>query len=128
MRRVATRTELDGVHILYVGARAPSPVRARCAPARDRAADPHRHRRRTRLDGGGVINFIEVNRNVRFEISLNAADRARLKIDSALLSVAARVERRPQGAINAWTVIRACSDRRIAASGWPVSMRARWER
>jgi hypothetical protein len=29
---------------------------------------------------------------------LIAADRARLKIDSALLSVAARVERRPQAA------------------------------
>ena len=45
------------------------------------------------LDGGGVINFIEVNRNLRFEISLNAADRSGLKINSALLSVAARVER-----------------------------------
>ena len=48
------------------------------------------------LDAGGVINFIETERNVRFEISLLAADRARLKINSALLSVAARVERRPQ--------------------------------
>jgi hypothetical protein len=48
------------------------------------------------LDSGGVINFIETDRNVRFEISLLAADRARLKINSALLSVAARVERRPQ--------------------------------
>jgi hypothetical protein len=42
-----------------------------------------------------VINFVEAKRNVRFEISLIAADRARLKIDSALLSVAAHVERRP---------------------------------
>ena len=46
--------------------------------------------------GGGVINFLEANRNVRFEVSLVAADRARLSIDSALLAVAARVERRPQ--------------------------------
>jgi hypothetical protein len=52
------------------------------------------------LDGGGVINFIEVDRNLRFEISLIAADRSGLKINSQLLSVAARVERRPQGAIN----------------------------
>ena len=52
------------------------------------------------LDGGGVINFIEVDRNLRFEISLNAADRSGLKINSALLSVAARVERRPLGALS----------------------------
>ena len=52
------------------------------------------------IDGGAVINFIEVDRNLRFEISLNAADRSGLRINSALLSVAARVERRPKGAIN----------------------------
>ena len=52
------------------------------------------------IDGGAVINFIEVDRNLRFEISLNAADRSGLRINSALLSVAARVERRPQGAVN----------------------------
>jgi hypothetical protein len=52
------------------------------------------------LDGGAVINFVEVNRNLRFEISLNAADRSGLKVNSALLSVAARVERRPQGAVS----------------------------
>jgi hypothetical protein len=52
------------------------------------------------IEGGAVINFIEVDRNLRFEISLNAADRSGLRINSALLSVAARVERRPQGAIN----------------------------
>ena len=75
-------------------------ARARCAPrAVERpiliVTDDERG-----LDGGGVINFIEVNRNLRFEISLNAADRSGLKINSALLSVAARVERRPQGALN----------------------------
>ena len=52
------------------------------------------------IDGGAVINFIEVDRNLRFEISLNAADRSGLRINSALLSVAARVERRPQGAVD----------------------------
>ena len=45
------------------------------------------------LEGGGVINFVEVNRNLRFEISLDAADRAGLRIDSALLAVAAHVDR-----------------------------------
>jgi hypothetical protein len=39
-----------------------------------------------------VVNFIEVNRNLRFEISLDAAARSGLRIDSALLAVAARVD------------------------------------
>jgi hypothetical protein len=91
--------DLDGVHILYVGERALSRTRALRARAIELpilvVTDDERG-----LDGGGVINFIEVNRNLRFEISLNAADRSGLKINTALLSVAARVERRPQGFIN----------------------------
>jgi hypothetical protein len=47
------------------------------------------------LGAGAVINFRDSDRNVRFEVSLAASDRARLKVDAALLSVAARVERRP---------------------------------
>ena len=99
VRRVTRSQELDGVHILFVGADA----FARTRGLRTRAA------RKPillvtddvdGLDGGGIINFIEVNRNLRFEISLNAADRSGLRINSALLSVAARVERRPQGALN----------------------------
>jgi hypothetical protein len=95
LRRVSQPAELEGVHILYVGRHALSRTRALRAAA-------------TRLpilvvtdaehgfDAGGIINFLEVDRNVRLEISLNAADRSGLRIDSALLSVAARVERRPQ--------------------------------
>jgi hypothetical protein len=95
VRRVARPADLDGVHILYVG---PQPL-ARTRALREVAIgrpilivtdDEHG------LDAGGVINFLETKRNVRFEISLIAADRARLRINSALLSVAARVERRPQ--------------------------------
>jgi hypothetical protein len=99
VRRISRADQLDGVQILYVGKNA----FARTRTLRTRASrlpilvvtDNERG-----LDGGGVINFIEVDRNLRFEISLIAADRSGLKINSALLSVAARVERRPQGAIN----------------------------
>lgn len=95
VRRITRASELDGVHILFVGRDALARTRTLRAAALERpillVTD----------DGGGfsagaVINFIEVDRNVRFEISLVAADRAGLKIDSALLSVATRVERRPQ--------------------------------
>jgi hypothetical protein len=43
------------------------------------------------LDRGGVLNFVTVDKRVRFEVSLTAAERARLKISADLLSVAIRV-------------------------------------
>jgi hypothetical protein len=43
---------------------------------------------------GAAINFVQVDRHVRFEVSQLAADRRGLKVDAALLAVAARVEER----------------------------------
>ncbi|MET0986813.1 MAG: YfiR family protein, partial [Steroidobacteraceae bacterium] len=40
---------------------------------------------------GATINFVPLDRRVRFEISLVAATRAKLRIGADLLSVAARV-------------------------------------
>jgi hypothetical protein len=95
VRRVRTVDDLDGVHIFYVGEsvfRSARPLRIRATERPILLVTDSRDG----LAGGGVINFIEVNRNLRFEISLGAADRSGLKIDSALLSVAARVDaRRP---------------------------------
>lgn len=93
VRRVRTVDDLASIHILYVG------------PKVFRSARPLRLRAVGKpillvtdsddgIAGGAVINFIEVNRNLRFEISLDAADRSGLKVDSALLSVAARVNAR----------------------------------
>ena len=45
------------------------------------------------LDAGSTLNFLLVERRVRFEVSLVAADRAKLEISADPLSVAARVER-----------------------------------
>jgi hypothetical protein len=99
VRRVTRPQELDGVHILYIGADAFARTRALRTRAIERPILVVTEDE-LGLEGGGIINFIEVNRNLRFEISLIAADRSGLKINSQLLSVAARVERRPQGAIN----------------------------
>lgn len=44
------------------------------------------------LERGGTINFVVVDRHVRFEISLPAASHAQLKISSELLAVAIRVK------------------------------------
>ncbi len=99
VRRVTRVQELDGVHMLFIGESAYSRSRTLRARAVERpilivTEDENG------IDGGAVINFIEVNRNLRFEISLIAADRSGLRINSALLSVAARVERRARGALN----------------------------
>jgi hypothetical protein len=95
VRRVDEVNELDGVHILYIAPQAMKRLRALRTAALARpiliVADEDGG-----LERGAVVNFIEANRNVRFEISLTAADRAHLKINSSLLSVAARVERRPE--------------------------------
>ena len=99
VRRVTRAQDLEGVHILFVGAGAFSRTRALRARAIEKPILVVTEVEGG-IDGGAVINFIEVDRNLRFEISLNAADRSRLKVNSALLSVAARVERRPQGALN----------------------------
>jgi hypothetical protein len=44
------------------------------------------------LTAGSTLNFLSVDRNVRFEVSLTAADRWGLKISSELLGVAIRVQ------------------------------------
>lgn len=99
VRRVARSADLEGVHVLYVGADAFARTRSLRASAIRRPILIVTENEQG-LDGGGVINFIELNRKLRFEISLIAADRSGLRINSELLSVAARVERRPQGAVN----------------------------
>jgi hypothetical protein len=97
VRRVSRAEDLDGVQILFVDEASLQRTRALRRAAIEKpillVTDT-----RDGLDAGSVINFVEAERNVRFEISLIAADRAQLRIDSALLSVAARVERRPQSA------------------------------
>ena len=43
------------------------------------------------LDQGSVINFVVADRRVRFEISLQSAERSNLKLSSRLLAVATQV-------------------------------------
>jgi hypothetical protein len=74
VRRVRTADDIGGVHILYVGAnvfRSSRPLRLRAIEKPVLLVTDSREG----LEGGGVINFIEVNRNLRFEISLEAAER-----------------------------------------------------
>lgn len=43
------------------------------------------------LQSGGIVNFMILDHRVRFEVSLTAADRARLHISAELLAAAIRV-------------------------------------
>ena len=47
------------------------------------------------LDDGGVVNFTLEGSKVRFEISQEAADRAKIKISSKLMRLASRVKGGP---------------------------------
>ena len=109
IRRITRASELDGVHILYIGPDMAARTRELRAAALERpillVTDGE-----DGFDSGGVINFLESDSRVRFEISLSAADRAGLRIDSALLPVAARVERPPQ----AWSPRGTVEARRVS--------------
>ena len=110
VRRISRASELAGVHILYISPNAFARSRSlRSAAAKLPILLVTEDKRG--IESGAVINFVETGRNVRFEVSLEASDRARLKIDSALLSVAARVERRPQ----AWTPCAPRCEQRMAS-------------
>lgn len=96
LRRVARADDLKGVQILYVGpgqldrnqglvmAAVASPILV----VTDETAG---------LTRSSIVNFTQVGRSVRFEISLTAAERSGLRINSGLLSVATRVEGGPRG-------------------------------
>jgi hypothetical protein len=90
VRRVRVRTDLEGVHILYVGPRQIARSRSLLSAA---SASPILvvTDEENGLERGGVINFVLVGRNLRLEISLPAADRHELRIDAGLLSIAQRV-------------------------------------
>lgn len=88
-KRVKPGESLAGVHILFVG-RAESGRLGQLAP-------PKAMLTVTETDGaltqGSMINFVLVDRRVRFEIALDSAEKSGLKLSSRLLAVAQQVQR-----------------------------------
>lgn len=89
-RVLRPKDSLDGVHILYIGRVTEADTAALIERAAQRSVlvitdTPDR------MQPGSMINFVIENRRVRFEIAPDAAERARLKLSSRLLSVALRV-------------------------------------
>jgi hypothetical protein len=95
VRRVHSKEDLAGLSIFYVGPGTRSQTRALIEAARTQPIllvmdSPDG------LARGAIINFVRVERTVRFEVSLISAERSGLKVTSGLLSVAARIEGRQQ--------------------------------
>jgi len=102
IRKISAAADLQNVQILYVPSFAQQSARALLNAAigrpilvvTDEAGG---------LVRGSTVNFVETDRHVRFEISLTAAERSNLKINSGLLSVAAHVEGgRPRADVTCW--------------------------
>lgn len=89
-RQIRSLEELGDAQMLYVGARHRGDLRliARSLGARPVLLVTNDPRG---MEAGAAVNFLLVDRRVRFEVSLAAAERSRLKFEVGLLSVAARV-------------------------------------
>ena len=91
VKRVATVDDAAGVHILFLGWRENASAgkilqAVRDAPVLTVTEAPDG------IDRGSIINFVTADR-VQFEVSLDAAARARLHLNARLLSVAMRVRK-----------------------------------
>lgn len=92
VREPTVGRQLEDVHILFVAAESMDDFRRLREAARSQAIlivteSPDA------LKLGSVINFKTVDRRVRFEVSLSAAEQCNVKLSSQLLAVAERVER-----------------------------------
>jgi hypothetical protein len=92
VRTVRSGDTLAGVHLLFIGAG----EGARAAPllhAAQEAGTLSVSETPGALQAGSVINFRLVDDHVRFEVSLEAAEKNNLKLSSRLLSVAYAVQK-----------------------------------
>ena len=91
VRRIASVRDARGVQVLYVGHDRRADLRSLLENLTDTGVlvitDD-----RSGLESGSAVNFLRADNRMRFEVSLPAAQRARLKVSSELLSVAVRVQ------------------------------------
>lgn len=94
VRRIAAGEAFDGLHLLFIGrgeaARMHEIVRAVRPRAVLTVADMP-----GALDRGAIVNLLLVDDRVRFEVALDAAERAGVKLNARLLAVAYRVRQAP---------------------------------
>ena len=90
VRRLKAGESLDAVHVLFVG-KAENARLAQLAQAAQQRSVLTVTESEGALAQGSVINFVTVERRVRFEIALDSAEKSRLKLSSRLLAVAQQV-------------------------------------
>lgn len=91
VREITGTRDLGTAQMLYVGAGRAHLLRS-LVPVPGRASMLLVTDEQEGLTAGSTLNFLTVDRTVRFEVSLTAADRWGLKISSELLGVALRVK------------------------------------
>jgi len=96
VRRITRISQLGDAQILYVGDSDAHALKHWLAPLAGRPVLLVTSQAGG-LDDGSAINFLIVDRHVRFDISLAAARRSGLTISADLLSVAAHIEGGPVG-------------------------------
>jgi hypothetical protein len=91
IRRLKPGEAVDGLHVLFVGrsagARAPTLLASAAQQPVLTVTEFDEG-----LSAGGVINFVVVDKRVRFDVALRSAEAREIKISSRLLGVARRVE------------------------------------
>ena len=97
VRVAKSSTDIDAAQILFLGAG--SKIRPIVAKIGERHVLVVTESDRG-LEDGSAVNFLTVDRHVRFEVSLTAAQRAGLKISADLLSVATRVQGERRGVVS----------------------------
>ncbi|MEO6185501.1 MAG: YfiR family protein [Steroidobacteraceae bacterium] len=92
VRRIADIQDGADAQIVYVGADRRPDLRTLLATLRDRRILAISSEEEG-LEAGSTINLLVADRHVRFEVSLQAAREARLRLSSELLALAVRVQR-----------------------------------
>jgi hypothetical protein len=93
VRRVRTGESVSDVQVLFVGQSGTSFAAQLLALTRERPVLTVTESENA-FAQGSVINFVTVDKRVRFEVSLEAAQRSHLRLSAPLLSVALRVRDR----------------------------------
>ncbi len=91
VRRIARAADVAGCHVIFVGEGRQLPDLLQALAARPVLTVGAREEFATQ---GGMIGFLVEDQRLRFEVNLDAAERANLRISSQLLKLATRVIRR----------------------------------
>jgi hypothetical protein len=94
VRRLERGDSLDGLSILFIARTHAARTAEALVAVKDRPVLTVTESDQG-LASGAIVNFVVVDNKVRFDVSLHAAERSKLKISARLLGVARQVEGRP---------------------------------